>query len=66
MRNIHGLLGIHAQIEGVHQDLGEPWGWALPPITPINNSGRPSRSTIAGRIEWRGRWPGARALGWPG
>jgi hypothetical protein len=26
MRSIHGLLGIHAPIEGVHQDLGEPLG----------------------------------------
>ena len=25
-RGIHGLLGIHAQVEGVHQDLGEPLG----------------------------------------
>lgn len=28
------------------------WG-----VTPLKNSGTPSRSTIAGRMEWHGRWP---------
>ena len=43
-----------------------PCGCMLPPIKPKLMTGAPFRVTNPGMMVWKGRFPGATWLGWPG